>query len=144
MSTSTVYDVKTTIDEIGTIPSQSRVGIEAQDGEERENRAGSGDEEGNEHNKETASPGEPTLQQPNHLHGIRLVFVFVGMVLAVFLVALDQTLLSVAQTAIATDLKALTDISWVITSFFCTQAAFMLVYGQLLTLWPSKWCVGVL
>lgn len=80
-------------------------------------------------------------QEAETLTGYRLVIVFIATMLSVFLVALDQTLLSVAQTTIATSLGAGAQISWIVTAYFFTQAAFMLVFGQLLTMWPSKWFV---
>ncbi|KAK7440382.1 hypothetical protein VKT23_017018 [Stygiomarasmius scandens] len=59
--------------------------------------------------------------------------------LSAILVALDQTIIATAQTTIALDLDSLGSVTWIITGFFFTQSAFMLLYTQMLKLWPSKW-----
>ena len=54
-----------------------------------------------------------------------------GILIAVLLSALDQTIVNPALTAIATDLHAVNDLSWIIIGYFVTSTAFMPVYGKL-------------
>ncbi|THU97688.1 MFS general substrate transporter [Dendrothele bispora CBS 962.96] len=77
------------------------------------------------------------------LRGPKLFLVFLGMNLAALQVALDQTIIATAQTTIALDLNSLASLTWIVTGFFFTQSAFMLLYTQMLKLWPSKWQVWV-
>ncbi len=54
-----------------------------------------------------------------------------GILIAVLLSALDQTIVNPALTAIATDLHAVNDLSWIIIGYFVTSTALMPVYGKL-------------
>ncbi|GAA6019033.1 hypothetical protein JCM10207_006294 [Rhodosporidiobolus poonsookiae] len=73
------------------------------------------------------------------LTGKKLVLVFVGMLLSVFLIALDQTILAPALPVIASKFSALDEIAWIASAYFLTQTAFLLLYGQVLTLFDRKW-----
>ncbi|KAF7294640.1 Major facilitator transporter-like protein [Mycena indigotica] len=73
------------------------------------------------------------------LSGMRLAVVFGAMLLALFLIALDQTILSTALPRIASDFSAFNLQGWVATSFILTQTVFLLFYGQLLRIFSAKW-----
>ncbi|KAJ6566269.1 transporter [Mycena capillaripes] len=73
------------------------------------------------------------------LTGRKLAIVFVAMLLSVFLIALDQTILSTALPRIASDFEAFSLQGWVATSFVLAQTVFLLFYGQLLRIFPAKW-----
>ncbi|GAA5923697.1 MDR family MFS transporter [Sporobolomyces koalae] len=77
--------------------------------------------------------------ESKYLTGKRLVVVFIAMLLSVFLVALDQTILAPALPIIASKFDALDQLSWIASAYFLTQTAFILLYGQILTLFDRKW-----
>lgn len=91
----------------------------------------------------------------------KLAIVFAGMLLSVFLskwrdekreryckyrpnmlynvsVALDQTILAPALPVIASRFNALEQIAWIASAYFLTQCAFLLLYGQALTVFDRK------
>lgn len=52
---------------------------------------------------------------------------------------LDQTILAPALPVIASKFNALDQIAWIASSYFLTQTAFLLLYGQVLTVFDRKW-----
>lgn len=68
------------------------------------------------------------------------------MLLSILLVALDQTILAPALPVIASKFNALEQISWIASAYFLTQTAFLLLYGQILTLFDQRWTyvVGII
>ncbi|KAK0554435.1 hypothetical protein OC845_000696 [Tilletia horrida] len=79
-------------------------------------------------------------QGPVLLTGLSFWFMYFCMLISIFLVALDITLVSTAQTVIVADLGGQDQVAWVVTAFLLTQASFLLFYGQVLTNFPSKAC----
>ncbi|KAJ7150499.1 ABC transporter [Mycena crocata] len=73
------------------------------------------------------------------LTGRRLAVVFVAILLAVLMVALDQTILATALPRIASDFNSFSLQGWVATSFVLTQSVFLLFFGQVLRIFPAKW-----
>lgn len=71
-------------------------------------------------------PGPPQASDKpgNALPFKELIIVFVGLILGVFLAALDQTIVSVCTTKIANDFKALNDVAWIGTAYLLTATAF--------------------
>jgi EmrB/QacA subfamily drug resistance transporter len=63
---------------------------------------------------------------PSHV-----VVVFVAMMLAVFLAALDQTIVSTALPTIVGDLHGLDHMSWVVTAYLLTATIGLPIYGKL-------------
>ncbi|GAA5856891.1 hypothetical protein JCM9279_007592 [Rhodotorula babjevae] len=91
-----------------------------------------------------ASPADGRTQaqierDDKYLKGSKLALVFTGMLLSVFLIALDQTILAPAIPVIASKFDALDQIGWIVSAYFLTQTAFLLLYGQILTLADRKW-----
>ncbi|KAI8622093.1 major facilitator superfamily domain-containing protein [Chytriomyces sp. MP71] len=72
------------------------------------------------------------------LSTIEFVLVFVGLAFAVFLAALDQTIVAVALQAIASEFNSLDQINWIATGYFLTATAFIPVYGQLADIFGRK------
>ncbi|KZW04065.1 ABC transporter [Exidia glandulosa HHB12029] len=70
--------------------------------------------------------------------GKKLVLIFVGFLSSVFLIALDQTIVSTALPRIVSQFNALSQVTWVVSAYFLTQAGFMLTAGQLLTVTSTK------
>ncbi|KAJ7206304.1 ABC transporter, partial [Mycena pura] len=61
------------------------------------------------------------------------------MLLSLLLIALDQTILSTALPRIASDFDSFSLQGWVASSFVLAQTVFLLFYGQVLRIFPSKW-----
>lgn len=52
--------------------------------------------------------------------------------------ALDQTIVATALPKIVSQFDALSQVTWVATAYFLTQAGFMLFFGQVLSIAPTK------
>lgn len=76
------------------------------------------------HNQLDPGPPMASDEPVNALPFKELIIVFVGLVLGVFLAALDQTIVSVCTTKIANDFKALNDVAWIGTAYLLTATAF--------------------
>ncbi|ORY52686.1 MFS general substrate transporter [Rhizoclosmatium globosum] len=72
------------------------------------------------------------------LSNFQFFLVFVGLALAVFVVSLDMTIISVALQVIASEFDSLNQINWVGTAYFLTSTAFIPVYGQLSDVFGRK------
>ncbi|KDQ15404.1 hypothetical protein BOTBODRAFT_131210 [Botryobasidium botryosum FD-172 SS1] len=87
--------------------------------------------------------GEPNLKaaddEGRYLTGRKLFLAFVGMLLSILLVALDQTIVATATPKIASQFNALGKVSWIVAGYFLCQAGLLLFYGQLLAIAPTKW-----
>ncbi|QRW26487.1 major facilitator superfamily transporter [Rhizoctonia solani] len=91
--------------------------------------------------------------QGQYLTGAKLALAFVGMLLSIYytdlailnidmrlvLVALDQTIVATALPKIASHFDALSQVSWIVSGYFLTQAGLLLLYGQLLIVASTKW-----
>ncbi|KAJ5455266.1 Major facilitator superfamily domaingeneral substrate transporter [Penicillium sp. IBT 31633x] len=76
----------------------------------------------------------------NHLlTGRKLSIAFAAMLLALLLIALDQTILSTALPRIASDFNAFSQQGWVAASFVLTQTTFILFFSQVLRVYPAKY-----
>ncbi|KAI8846774.1 major facilitator superfamily domain-containing protein, partial [Chytridium lagenaria] len=69
---------------------------------------------------------------------VKFFLVFVGLTLAVFLAALDQTIVAVALPVIANEFKGLDQIGWIGTAYFLTATAFIPSFGQLAGIFGRK------
>ncbi|KAL1411348.1 hypothetical protein Q8F55_002299 [Vanrija albida] len=81
----------------------------------------------------------PTPAPDGVLNGMRLFLVFFAMMLAVFMFALDQSIVAAAIPIIASDFNAFAQVPWIITAYFLTQCGFILLVGQLLTVIKPKY-----
>ncbi|KAI9324194.1 major facilitator superfamily domain-containing protein [Zopfochytrium polystomum] len=79
-----------------------------------------------------------TPSTPPALSNTEFTLLFVGLALAVFLAALDQTIVAVALGAIAQEFNALGQITWIATAYFLTSTAFIPSYGQLADIFGRK------
>ncbi|KAL8277526.1 hypothetical protein RQP46_010081 [Phenoliferia psychrophenolica] len=102
----------------------------------------------------TASQGDPAVDdkpgstppgigagqdESTILRGKKLAVVFTAMLLSILLIALDQTILATALPRIASDFNAFSLQGWVSSSFILTQTAFLLIFGQVLRIYPAKY-----
>jgi EmrB/QacA subfamily drug resistance transporter len=68
----------------------------------------------------------------------RLALVFAGLLLVMFLAALDQTIVATALPTIVGDLGGLNHISWVVTAYLLAQTVVTPLYGKLGDLYGRK------
>ena len=85
-------------------------------------------------NKEVESleiPPRPPQQE--HPSGFKLAIIMVGLCLAVFLVALDKTIIATCIPRITDAFHALDDIGWYGSAYLLTTCAFQLLFGKFYT-----------
>jgi hypothetical protein len=70
---------------------------------------------------------------------VKLGFITLALCLAVFLVALDQTIIATAVPKITDEFKALDDVGWYGSVYMFTLCAFQLLYGKFYTYFSLKW-----
>ncbi len=80
----------------------------------------------------------PALSTVTGLHGRPLRLVFGGLMLVMFLAALDQTIVATALPTIVTDLGGLNHISWVVTAYLLAQTVVTPLYGKLGDMYGRK------
>ncbi|KAJ7041891.1 major facilitator superfamily domain-containing protein [Mycena alexandri] len=107
--------------DITSTPSEQRGSIRSVDGDEK-----------------SPATGPPETEPSTVLSGKKLAVVFIALMLSLFLVMLDQTILATALPQIASDFDAFTLQGWVATSYMA-QSVFLLFYGQVLRIFPAKW-----
>ncbi|MGH9115015.1 MAG: MFS transporter, partial [Acidimicrobiales bacterium] len=76
----------------------------------------------------TAPPGPPAGPVP--LERRRVLIIFAGLILAILISALDQTVVATALPTIAGDLHGLKDLSWVITAYLLAATVTIPIYGK--------------
>lgn len=57
---------------------------------------------------------------------------------SVFLVALDQSIVSTALPKLSSEFQALEQLTWIVSTYFLTQAGLMLFFGQVLSRFDLK------
>ena len=71
--------------------------------------------------------------------GPRLILIVASLMLAVFCMALDNTIIAVAIPQITDDFHALNDVGWYAAGYLLTGCAFQLFFGKLYVLFNVKW-----
>lgn len=69
--------------------------------------------------------------EPEYPAFAKVVVIILGLYLSVFLVALDQTIISVAIPEITNQFKSIEDIAWYGSAYFLTSTALQPSYGRL-------------
>lgn len=96
-----------------------------------ENTTNGEDERQEKSNQDAAEPDEyPT--------GARLVFIVLALVLSIFLVSLDLTIVATAIPKITGEFRGLDDISWYSAAFFMTIGGFQSAWGKAYKYFPLK------
>ncbi|KAL4903034.1 hypothetical protein BDW74DRAFT_169265 [Aspergillus multicolor] len=85
-------------------------------------------------NPEPTTEGSPTYPTP-----LKLTFILLGLNLSMFLVGLDNTILSSAIPKITDKFHALADVGWYASAYLLTNCAFQLIWGKLYTFYIVKW-----
>jgi len=68
---------------------------------------------------------------PGQAHGRQLLVIYLALMLAMLLAALDQTIVSTALPTIVSDLGGLSHLSWVVTAYILASTATTQVWGKL-------------
>src|SRR5436190_1214404 len=68
----------------------------------------------------------------------RVLAIYAGLVVALLLAALDQTIVATALPAIVSDLGGITQYSWVFTAYMLTSTVTVPLYGKLGDVWGRK------
>ena len=76
----------------------------------------------------TTTQDDPVVQQ--YPRGIRLVLITVGLVLSIFITALDSTIIATAIPSITTQFGSISNIAWYGSSYSITNAAFQSPWGE--------------
>jgi MFS family permease len=75
------------------------------------------------------------------------ILTLVGVLLALFLGALDQTIVATSLPRIVRDLHGVSRYAWVATSYLLTSTVFVPIYGKLADIYSRKtielWSIGV-
>ncbi|KAI5850055.1 major facilitator superfamily domain-containing protein [Tricharina praecox] len=80
---------------------------------------------------------EDGTQYPGRLP---LTLISIALCLAVFLVALDQTIIATAIPKITDQFEALEDVGWYGSAYMLTMCSFQLIYGKIYTYFSIKYC----
>ncbi|CCA72088.1 hypothetical protein PIIN_06024 [Serendipita indica DSM 11827] len=90
-------------------------------------------------NVEGSTNPSNAINEADILTGKRLWLVWSAFLLSVLLVALDNTIVSTALPKLASYFNALDQLTWIVSAYLLTQAGFILIFGQILTIVPTKW-----
>jgi EmrB/QacA subfamily drug resistance transporter len=88
------------------------------------------------------SSSETTAARPESFHHLNRRQVFItlgGVMLAMFLSSLDQTIVGTALPRIIADLKGFEHYTWVATAYLVTSTAMMPIVGRLTDMYGRKW-----
>ncbi|THV48123.1 hypothetical protein BGAL_0267g00130 [Botrytis galanthina] len=77
--------------------------------------------------------------EPQYPEGLKLVTIILALCLAVFLVALDQTIISTAIPKITDHFKSTGDIGWYGSSYLLTKAALQPSFGRIYSIFSIKY-----
>ncbi|KAK5654929.1 hypothetical protein OQA88_6685 [Cercophora sp. LCS_1] len=87
-------------------------------------------------------PSTPTIseeaEEDEYPHGAKLVFVVVALVLSIFLVALDMTIVATAIPKITDEFHGLEEVAWYGSAFFMTVGGFQSSWGKIYKYFPLK------
>ena len=90
---------------------------------------------------QTKTPSPPPTEEDEQIYpkGLKLVLIICSLCLAVFLVALDQTIIAPALGAITGEFASVKDIGWYGASYLLSTTALQPSYGSLYRMFSVKW-----
>ncbi|KAG8814226.1 hypothetical protein FRC17_001242 [Serendipita sp. 399] len=91
------------------------------------------------HDKEDETVAKSGPNESDLITGKKLAVLWTAFLLSVLLIALDNTIVSTALPKLASYFNALDQLTWIVSAYLLTQAGFILIYGQILTIVPTKW-----
>ncbi|KAL0936035.1 uncharacterized protein CTRU02_208250 [Colletotrichum truncatum] len=71
-------------------------------------------------------------------HGLKLAVIIFSNMIAMFLVALDRTIITTAIPRITDDFRSLNDVSWYASAYLITSCATQLIWGRIFTFYSTK------
>ena len=77
--------------------------------------------------------------EANYPRAMKLVLITLALCLAVFCVALDNTIISTAIPRITDQFKSINDVGWYASAYLLTTCAFQLLFGKFYTFFSIKW-----
>ena len=81
----------------------------------------------------TVNHADPPEEEMEYPHGIKLGIILAALCLSVFLVALDQTIISTAIPKITDQFKSIQDIGWYGSAYLLTTTAMQPTFGRIYT-----------
>ncbi|KAI0236898.1 hypothetical protein L0F63_001266, partial [Massospora cicadina] len=72
------------------------------------------------------------------ISGVRFLLLMLGLSMSIFISSLDNTIVSTALTAIASEFNALNQVTWVVVSYMLTSTAMQPLYGKLSDIFGRK------
>jgi len=85
------------------------------------------------------SPSQNSLFKPK---SAKFWLILLSNFLALFLVALDRTIVATAVPRISDEFHSLGDIGWYASAYMLTTSASQLLFGRIYKFYSMKWCVG--
>ncbi|OAQ59416.2 MFS toxin efflux pump [Pochonia chlamydosporia 170] len=71
--------------------------------------------------------------------GVRLALIIVALCFAVFVMALDNSIIATAIPRITDEFRSLPDVGWYGSAYMLTGSSFQLLFGKFYTFWSIKW-----
>ncbi|KAK1836679.1 putative HC-toxin efflux carrier [Podospora conica] len=87
----------------------------------------------------TEAPIDHGQDRETYPHGLPLILLIASLCLAVFLVALDQTIIAPALGAITGEFRSVKDIGWYGAAYLLSTTALQPTYGSLYRMFSVKW-----
>ncbi|KAH7355408.1 major facilitator superfamily domain-containing protein [Rhexocercosporidium sp. MPI-PUGE-AT-0058] len=87
----------------------------------------------------TESTEKNVDKEPEYPTGLPLAFIILGLCLAVFVVALDNTIIATAIPKITDRFDSLNDVGWYASAYLLTTGAFQLLFGRFYSNFSIKW-----
>ncbi|KAL1838443.1 hypothetical protein VTJ49DRAFT_2666 [Mycothermus thermophilus] len=84
-------------------------------------------------------PAAPAEDDSDYPTGWIFTFIVVALVLSVFLVSLDMTIVATAIPRITDEFQSLSDVAWYGSAFFMTVGGFQSTWGKVFKYFPLKW-----
>lgn len=98
----------------------------------------SGENTTNDDNKIQENPNPEDTKLDEYPTGTRLVFIILALVLSIFLVSLDLTIVATAIPKITSEFHGLDDVAWYSAAFFMTIGGFQSTWGKVYKYFPLK------
>uniref|UniRef100_A0A093UWT5 Putative HC-toxin efflux carrier TOXA n=1 Tax=Talaromyces marneffei PM1 TaxID=1077442 RepID=A0A093UWT5_TALMA len=95
--------------------------------------------EKSQHDMESSTSEEMDDEDTVYPTCLKAASIMISLYLAIFLVALDRTIIATAIPQITDEFNSLSDIGWYASSYMMTSCAFQLFYGKLYVFDPTKW-----
>ncbi|GEQ67378.1 hypothetical protein JCM33374_g1042 [Metschnikowia sp. JCM 33374] len=89
--------------------------------------------------------GDGTTAADQYVHGTRLSLVLISVVIAMFIVALDQTIVSTILTVVSDEFGSFSKVGWLTSAFMLPVACLAPSYGKISIAFGRKYtlCIGI-